>query len=200
MAQRDDGIPDRVTEKLVSAEASGIDDDVEVPDEVEDWVDETKGFERVASVAISTTEPHKAKWFADQAVVAEQTARDHLETFADLGVVASFTSKGVTRYQADEGFIHYREVSRLVEEHTRDELTEQLSEVKESIQQYRDHYEIQTADELRAKIGDEEMPIEEVREIKKSASELDMLRDRLAVLQDAVQRFETLDHQARTTV
>lgn len=189
-----------ISEDLIPPETEGIDDDVEVPEQVEEWVDETKGVERIISVAITTSKPRTAEWIADQSLVSEQTARDHLETFAELGVIASFTSSGVTRYHADEGFLHYREVSRCVEQYTKEEISEEIEDIQSRLEDIKTEYEVETPDELRAMAAEGDVEVTMVREYKKTAAELETLRDRLEVLEDAIRRFEKFDGPARARV
>lgn len=176
------------------------DEDVEIPPEVQDWVDETKGVERIISVALTTGKPRTAKWIADQAVVSERTAREHLDTFADVGVVASFKSSGVTRYQADEAFLHYREVSRCVKDHTQDEIVDKMGDIKEEIEDIKSHHDVESPEDLRSKAASEDTSLEEVRDYKKLASEWDTLRDRMEVLEDASRRFEKFSGSASAQV
>jgi len=193
-------LTEELSDDLIPPEAAGKQDDVETPPEVDQWVDETKGVERIISVAISTSKPRTAEWISDQAVVAEKTARDHLETFAELGVVASFTSSGVTRYHADEAFIHYREVSRCTEQYTKDELSEKIEQTREAVEAIRQDYDVKTPDELRAKAAEDEGDIEMLRSFKKAASEWETLRDRLEVYEDALRRFDKFDRAASAQV
>lgn len=190
-----DGLRDKVPPETSSSEK-----EVETPPEVEKWVDETKGVERVISVAISTSTPRTAEWIADEAVVSENTARDHLKTFSDLGVVASFTSSGVTLYHADEAFIHYREVSRLSEQKTEEELAEEADRIEDQIEEIKTEYDVQSPDELRERAGGEDVEIADIREYKKRASDLETLRDRLAVIKDAVRYSDKFHHASKTAV
>lgn len=197
-----DQIPTGLTQELqgdlIPPESAGdIDDDVEVPEEVQEWVDETKGVERVVVVAISIRKPRTAEWISDQAMVSEQTARDHLQTFADIGIVASFTSSGVTRYHADEGFLHYREVSRFVDQYTKDELESEIEISKGKLEELKDEYDVSRPDGLRAKAAEEATEIDKIRELKKLAAEWETLIDRLEILEDAVRRFDKFEERSR---
>lgn len=198
MAEPPSDLPTGLSEDLIPPEATGVDDDVEVPPEVEQWVDETKGVERIVSVAISTSKPKTAQWIADQAVVSEQTARDHLETFADIGVIASFTSSGVTKYHADEAFIHYQEVQSCVEQYTKDELTDMLADLRSVIEDIQQSYEVDTPDDLRVKSAEDDIDVETVREYKKKASEWETVSDQIKVVEDAIRRYERFDDKARS--
>jgi len=187
------GLTRELSEKLIPPESVGESEDVDVPEEIEDWVEETKGVERIVSVAITTSKPRTAEWIAGQAAVSEKTARDHLKTFAELGVVASFTSSGVTRFHADEAFIHYREVSRCVEQYTKEKLTEKVEDYQDAIEDLKSEFDVATPDELRAKAAEEDTSTEDIRTYKKTASEWETMRDRLEVLEDSIRRFEKFD-------
>ena len=182
-----------ISEELIPPESPPTDDDVEVPAELEKWKSETKGVERIISIAITTSQPRTVEWIAEQALVAEQTARDHLKMFAELGIVASFTSSGVTRYHADEAFVHYREVSRCVEQHSKEELSEEVEQLQEAIARIKEEHDIATPDELRARAAEADIDTATLRQYKKSASEWETIRDRLEVLEDALRRFEKFD-------
>lgn len=185
-------LTDGLSEDLIPPETPRGDDDVDVPKELEEWKAETKGVERIISVALTTSESRTADWIAKQALVAEQTARDHLKMFADLGVVASYTSSGVTKYEADEAFIHYREASRCAKQYTKEELLEKIEDVQSTIADIKESYEVSSADELRAKAAGDDVSTADHRDFKKTASELETLRDRLAVLEDATRRYDKL--------
>ena len=186
----------RLVEEIIPPTKGDLDDDVEIPEEVEQWVDETKGVERIISVAITTSRPRTAKWIAEQAVVSEATARDHLDTFAKLGVIASFRTSGVKRYHADEAFIHSREVSRAVREHSKEELVEMAESIKETLDSIDEEYDADSPDDLRARAAEEDTDIEAIRDLKTTASEWERLRDQLGVIEDAVRRFEKFDQSA----
>lgn len=192
---------EELSEDLIPPEASRVDDDdVDVPHELEEWKDETKGVERIISVALTTSKPRTVEWIAKQALVAEQTARDHLKMFADLGVIASYTSSGVTKYHADEAFIHYREVSRCAKQYTKEELSEEIEQTQSAIADIRESYGVSSGDDLRAKAAGDDVDTDDLRDFKKTAAELETLRDRLKVLEDAMRRFDKLERPTAAKV
>lgn len=198
--QRESDLTKELAEGLIPPKSTDEDDDIEVSPELEKWVEETKGVERIISVAITTSEPHTAEWIADQAQVSEQTARDHLKTFSDLGIVAMITASGVTRYHADEAFIHYREVSRYVDQHSKEELFEKVEAVQTSLKDIKEEYDVRTPDELRSKAAEDDTDIEAIRQYKKTAAEWETLRDQLGVLEDALRQYDRFDGLARAKV
>jgi predicted ArsR family transcriptional regulator len=189
MAKHDHDPVGSLPEDVIPPEQTD-DGDVDVPAELEQWEEDTRGVERIIGVAITITKPRTAEWIADQALVSEPTAREHLQTFSGLGVIASYTSSGVTRYHADAGYLHYQKVSALAKDHSKDELLDQAEEVKQRIEAIQSEYDVDRPDELRAKATSDDATVEDVREYKKTASELARLQDRCDVLHDAIERFE----------
>lgn len=57
---------------------AGRDDD-ETPRGTKAWKAQTKAIERVIDVAMTLEQPRTAGWLSEEAAVAEQTAREHLD-------------------------------------------------------------------------------------------------------------------------
>jgi len=74
--------------RLLSSMASenAVDGD---PEWVETWKANASAFDRVKSVTMALTEPRPASWIADEAAVAPNTGRDHLDRLMDLDVVTA---------------------------------------------------------------------------------------------------------------
>lgn len=170
-----------------------LDEPLYVPDEIEGWIDETKGIERILSVISSTFNPRTAGWIASEAVVSEKTARYHAELLADIGVVASDTSCGVTRYMIDPMFAHYREVSRLIRARSKDDLMSDVASIQETIEEIQQSYDVESPDELRASSTDRDCDVKTVRECKKRASEWEYLQDCLEVYRESIRHYDAFE-------
>lgn len=162
------------------------------------WKQETKGIERVIDVALALEEPRTAGWIAEEALVSEQTAREHLDLLADLGVVLATTARGVTRYRPDAAWLRFREVTAMVEELDREELLDRVRDHKERIAEVEERYGVEDPDELRAKAADDETSVEAVREYRKVASEWETLGHELDLLREALDRYEEYDRDLVT--
>lgn len=156
----------------------------------EAWTDQTKGVERVIDVAIVLEQPRTAEWIAEEAAVAEQTARDHLGMLSDLGVVTQTTARGVTKYRRDPAFIRFREISTYVERYTKDDLMDVVADRQAKIEATKEEYGIETADELRAKATTDGTTSTQVAEYKKAASEFETLQHELGVIEEALERYD----------
>lgn len=165
----------------------------------ETWVEETSAFDRVMSVALSVDEPETATWIADEAHVAETTARSHLERLVDLRVLTSATNHGPTTYSPDAGYLRFRRVSALVEERSKDEIVKYVAELKADIESWKNEYGVEGPDELRTKATADGVSAAETREYMQVASEWDSREDEKSIAREAVERydqFESSNHEA----
>lgn len=154
------------------------------------WKEQTKGIERIIDVTLALQEPRTAGWIADEAMVSEQTARDHLDTLADLGVISATTARGVTKYQPDVAFLRYKQVSGLIERMGKEELMDQVEDLQKRIEEVKETYGAETPDELRSKATEQDTSPEEVQEYRKVASEWESVRHNLDTFKEAIDRYE----------
>ncbi|PSQ34185.1 transcriptional regulator, partial [Halobacteriales archaeon SW_12_69_24] len=89
---------------------------------VEAWKEHTTAFDRVRSVGTTVSRPRPASYVADEAHVAENTARDHLERLVNLNVLLKTERDGGTLYSPDPLHVRIQTVRDLLEEHDRDGL------------------------------------------------------------------------------
>jgi len=164
------------------------------------WVEETSAFDRVMSVALSVDEPKTATWIADEAHVAETTARSHLERLVDLRVLTSATSYGPTTYSPDAGYLRFRRISGLVEERSKDEIVKCVAGLKADIKSWKDEYGVDDPDELRTKATEDGISAAETREYMQVASEWDSREDEKSILREAVERYDQFDNSNREVV
>lgn len=155
----------------------------------EAWKAHTSSFDRVQSVALTVSEPRTAGWIADEALVAENTARRHLERLADLDVLTADGDGGAVTYYPDPVFVRTREVRALVDEHDRDGLAELAAELTADVEAWREEFDADRPDEVRAQAADESISAEEARTRRRVASDWDHARYRLSLVEDALERY-----------
>lgn len=156
----------------------------------ETWKSQTSSVERVIEIALTLDKARTAGWVSEESAVAEQTARKHLDTLSQLGVVAETTVRGVTKYQLDTAYQRFREVSAYVEKFEKDELMDVVADTQDRIEQTKEQYGVEGPDELRSKATEAGTTAETVREYKKAASEWESLRHNLDVMQEALDRYD----------
>jgi len=115
---------------------------------VQQWTEETSGFERVEAVIEQAEEPLSAAELADEAYVSEPTARKHAQKLVNYGVATTVQDGRMTRYVRDETHVIMDRVRTLQANHTREELVEGVSDMKAEIAAYRDEYSVESPDEL----------------------------------------------------
>lgn len=70
------------------------------------WKEHTTSFDRVQSVATTVSQPRSASYIADEAHVAENTARDHLDRLVSLTVLLTTERESGTVYAPDPLHTH----------------------------------------------------------------------------------------------
>ena len=158
----------------------------------ERWVEETSAFDRVRSVAFALQQPQTAGQIAENAHVSEKTARDHLGRLVEMDVMLEETGKGPTTYYPDPAYMRYREVRTLAREHDRDELTDIVATLKGDIEEWRDEFDVETPDELRASVADTDVSEEAVYERQQIAEDWEYTEHRLGLIKDALDEYDRL--------
>lgn len=144
------------------------------------------------SVAFALQQPRAAGRIAKSAHVAEKTARDHLQRLVEMDVMLAETGEGPTTYYPDPAFMRYREVRTLARDHDRDELTELVATLKGDIESWRDEFDVETPDELRASVADADVSVEAVYERRKVAEDWAYTEHRLDLIKDALAQYDRL--------
>ena len=164
--------------------------EIEETHHTEEWKSEMSGVDRVISVALTIEQPRTADWIADRAEVSPTTARNHLERLVDLRVLSAVEQRGAKTYFPDTAYQRFREVSQLVEAHTRDEVETIAVTAKENIEELEATYGVEGPDELRKLATAEETTAAEAREYFEKASEWDSHRHTVSVAEEALERYE----------
>lgn len=154
------------------------------------WTDHASAFDRVRSVALSLSAPRSASWVADEALVAENTARRHLERLADLHVITADTSGDAVTYYPDPVYIRTRDLRELVAEHDRDELAELAADLKTDIESWQDEYGVASPDDLRRTAAAERTSADEAVKRRRTASDWELAAYRLSLVDEALSRYD----------
>lgn len=95
--------------------------------------------ERVYSLLVGSSEAWSAPAVADALECSPDTARKYLEWFAELGILSGSDGRPRT-YQRNEAYFEWRYVQQLTETHTLVELRENVSDLRERLETYRERY------------------------------------------------------------
>jgi hypothetical protein len=177
----------------------------ETPDDEPGWVgtwkEHASAFDRVKSVTMTLSEPQPAPWVAEQAAVSPNTARDHLHRLIDLGVVTVTETDGTRRYYPDPLYTRLRDVRELLRETTKQELSEQAADLKNDIATWKTEYDVDSPDVLRERAAADDVSAEQAYEFVRIASDWELARYRLSLVQDAIENYDTwMSDQSSMTV
>jgi predicted ArsR family transcriptional regulator len=164
------------------------------PDEaewVETWKEHASAFDRVKSVTMTLSDPRPASWIATEAAVSPNTARDHLRRLIDLGVVAATENNGARHYYPDPLYTRLRDIRELLRETTKRELSEQAAELKDDVAAWEAEYDADSPEVLRERAVDVDVSAEQAHELVAVASDWELARYRLSLVQDAIENYET---------
>lgn len=169
----------------------------EPPPGIEAWKEHTSAFDRVQSIASTLTQPRPASYIAAEAHVAENTARKHLERLVDLNVLMKSDQKGTSRYSPDPLHTRMQTLRDLLDHHDRDELIDLKTELQSRIEAWQDGYGVDSPTDLRGCAADSATAAQ-TRDLRQTASEWDLVRYRLSVVEDAIENYAayTQDFQA----
>jgi predicted ArsR family transcriptional regulator len=155
------------------------------------WKEHASAFDRVKSVTMTLSEPQSAPWIAEQAAVSPNTARDHLHRLVDLGVVTATDDGGTRHYYPDPLYTRLRDIRELLDETTKQELSEQAAALKDDIAAWKAEYDADSPDGLRERAAAETVSAERAYELTQVASDWELTRYQLSLVQDAVTNYDT---------
>lgn len=112
------------------------------------WKETTNTRDRIRAVVMGQQEPATVSTIAERAQCSANAARDHLEAFAELGVVRASTHPTGTQYVRNEAYIHWRRANELRDTHTTEELLDRLAELETTDEAYQSEFDASTPSDV----------------------------------------------------
>ncbi|MDZ7731606.1 MAG: winged helix-turn-helix domain-containing protein [Natrialbaceae archaeon] len=119
---------------------------------LDDWIDSTTAFDRVRAVIDTTAEPVFAREIAEQASVAEPTARRHLDSLVDAGRVTAVPAESGTKYKRAAGAIALRRVAGLHAQYSKEDLHNAIVDLRDELAGLREEYGVSNAADLATEL------------------------------------------------
>jgi DNA-binding Lrp family transcriptional regulator len=125
----------------------------ETPPDFGDWYDPStlvsgeRTRDDFLDVALQLREPTPISEIAERADRGEDSAREYMRFFAELGVVERVT-EGPEQYRVDRDYLRWRRVRRVKQNHTPDEVAEMLSETTDKIDEYQRKFGFDSPDRI----------------------------------------------------
>ena len=112
------------------------------------WRESTNTRDRIQTVVMGQQEPATASKIAERAQCSANAARDHLEAFADLGVIRKCDHPIGTQYVRNESYLHWRRANELRDTHTTEELLDRLAELETTDEAYQAEFDASTPSDV----------------------------------------------------
>lgn len=154
---------------------------------------QTTGEDRVRMVARQLSEPQTANWIASEAEWSHKPTRRVLERLVEDGVLRRDESGTHTTYYPDYRQQAMQEAMRLRDSgRTVEELTDRLADMKAQIRDWEDEFNVESPNELRATLVDEDLAPEEESRRRKLAQEWEHLQRRIKIVGFAIREWDFL--------
>ena len=153
----------------------------------------TTGEDRVRMVARQLSEPRTANWIASEADWSHEPTVRVLKRLVDEGILRRDDTGAHTTYYPDYRRQVIQEAVRLRDsDHTVEELTDRLTQMKTQIREWTDEFEVDSPNELRATLTDGELGSDEEKRRREIAREWDHLERRIRIVGFAIREWDFL--------
>lgn len=166
---------------------------------VEAWKKHTTAFDRVRSITQALDQPRTAKYIAEEAVVSETTANEHLNRLVEMNVIRRVNGEDATLYESDPLYSRFRTLRRLIDDHDHTELIELKADIQQEIEQLEKQYEVDSPAELREQATNTET-VTETMQLIEDISDWELARYHLSIVNDAIDNYSeyiATDQRAR---
>lgn len=154
--------------------------------------DHMRKVDRIREVAMTVHEPKNAGEIADSAGVARNTAEKYLTQLVEADKLATTQRGRETCYYPDPVSQYFDQIRELVNDQQKDDLTAELDAIRTDIDAWRDKYNVESADELRATVGDDISAVER-RERRHDAEDWEYFEHQATLIKQAIQLYDTIE-------
>ncbi|MFC7114583.1 ArsR/SmtB family transcription factor [Natronoarchaeum sp. GCM10025703] len=152
----------------------------------------TTTMDRIREVAMTVREPKNAGEIAETAGVARNTAEKYLTQLVEVDTLTTVQRGRETCYYPDPVTQYFDQIRDLVNEHQKDELTAELDAIRTDIDEWKDTYDVESADELRTTVGDD-LPVADRRQRRHDAEDWEYYEHQAMLIKQAIQLYDTIE-------
>ena len=183
------------------AEETGKDED---EGGIDNWTEGLKTRERIQRIATSLTQPRSVNWIKEQARVSSwETTKDELERLAEFGQIRAVEKEdGDVMYAPNYERRYVEHLLELLDRYDREGLRDEMAEIQESIDGWKDEYGVDSKEELERSLS-EDADSEEIRERnrvlrrwERAVSNKKLLSQALVLYEDVQEPPERIDGAA----
>jgi len=159
---------------------------------LDSWTEGLSARERVREIATTLTQPRSVEWVREEAQIsAWQTAKDELEMLADFGQLhAVERDDGNTKYAPNYQLRYFNELTGLINDHTRDELREEIATIQEQIDAWKTEFDVESRDDLESTLTDADITSDDIRERNTILREWERYEDNKRLLKHALELYD----------
>lgn len=159
---------------------------------LDSWTEGLTARERVREIATTLTEPRSVEWVREEAQVSSwQTAKDELEMLAEFGQVLTVDGDdGHTKYAPNYQLRYFDEVTDLINDHTRDELREQIADIQAEIDEWQAGFDVDSREALEASLTDDGLDSEAIRHRNRVLRQWERYEDNKRLLKHALELYD----------
>ncbi|WP_114578678.1 helix-turn-helix transcriptional regulator [Saliphagus sp. LR7] len=147
---------------------------------------------RIREVAMTVREPKNAGEIADSAGVARNTAEKYLTQLVEADKLETVQRGRETCYYPDPITQYFDQIRDFVNEYQKDELTAELGAIRDDIDEWKDAYDVESADELRTTVGDD-VSASERRQRRHDAEDWEYYEHQATLIKQAIQLYDTIE-------
>ena len=159
---------------------------------LDSWTDGLSAREQVREIATSLLQPRSIEWVREEAQISSwQTAKDELEMLTEFGQVHAIPSDdGNTRYAPNYQLRYFNEVTELINDHTRDELREDIATIQEEIDEWKTEFDVESRNDLESMLTDNGLSSEDIRERNTVLRQWEHSEDNKRLLKHALELYD----------
>ena len=161
------------------------------------WTESLSAAERVEAVALTVSQPRTANWIAEEAEVAHETAVKYLDRLVDDGKLRPDSRGRQTTYEPDPVGQYLFEMRELYDSHSPDELAASLEDMNSQIDGWKDEYDVETPNQLRASLASGDGS-REGGERRRTARDWEHLAARRRLVEDALRLHDRFPSDPRS--
>lgn len=159
---------------------------------LDSWTEGLSARERVREIATTLSQPRSVDWVREEAQISSwQTAKDELEMLVEFGQVHAIEGNdGNTKYAPNYQLRYFNEVTQLINNHTREELREEIATIQAQIDEWKTVFGVESRDDLESTLTGDGLSSEDIRERNTVLREWKRHEDNKRLLKHALELYD----------
>ncbi|MFB6283653.1 MAG: hypothetical protein ABEK59_06930 [Halobacteria archaeon] len=159
---------------------------------MDSWIRGLSARERVRKIATTLAQPRSVEWVKTEAQISSwQTAKDELEMLVDFNQLHAVEGDdGNTKYAPNYQLRYFNEVTELINNHSQNELREEIAGIQERMDEWKDEYDVETRKDLESTLTDDKLSSEDIEIRNRCLRRWKRYEDNKRLLKHALELYE----------